>query len=135
MDAIAFRDKSAPDLYIYCLNYLASEHEEFHGQASRVIASQSYMDDIAGSSQTKAMAEATIQDIDMILESGCFKVKGWHSNCERIDNTDKPKTTILGLAWDKTTDKSGVQMPDLNAGRPRVELYYPTSRKYGTSLG
>lgn len=101
---LPFGDKSAPDLSIYCLHYIANEHLESHPRGARIIIDQTYMDDIAGSTRTKEDAMEVIHEIDAILESGCFQVKGWHSNCKDIDNTDEPQTGILGMTWEKDTD-------------------------------
>lgn len=106
---LPFGDKSAPDLSIYCLRFLADEHQEIAPLGSTVIKNQSYMDDIAGSCETEEQAEEVIHEIDRILESGLFKIKTWHSNSPELDQTGERETSILGVKWDKAGDTLSIE--------------------------
>ena len=64
------------------------------------------MDDIGGSRETTAKAKQITNDIDTILKEGHFRIKAWHSNRAEIDQSNSERhTDLLGLRWDKQTDK------------------------------
>ena len=48
--------------------------------AAQVILDNTYMDDICDSVPTKEEAHHLTRDIDSVLETGGFRVKGWVSN-------------------------------------------------------
>ena len=63
------------------------------------------MDDLATSFSSDTQAIQVKQNIDSILQSGKFAVKGWHSNSPLVDELCKtPQTEILGHCWNKTSD-------------------------------
>ena len=65
-----------------------------------------YVDDIGGSRETTAKAKQITNDIDTILKEGHFRIKAWHSNRAEIDQSNSERhTDLLGLRWDKQTDK------------------------------
>lgn len=109
---LPFGDKSAPDLSIYCLLYLAEEHREDCPRGAKVISQQTYMDDIAGSCSTSEEAEEVIHEIDRILASGKFNVKEWNSNDPRLDTSEEEDSSLLGIPWNKAADTLGVLIPE-----------------------
>ena len=63
------------------------------------------MDDLATSFSSDTQAIQVKQNIDSILKSGKFTIKGWHSNSPLVDELFKtPQTEILGHCWNKTSD-------------------------------
>lgn len=100
---LPFGDKSAPDLSIYCLLYLADEHRDSHPRGSKIISEQTYMDDIAGSAATIEEASEIIHEIDIILGAGCFNVKEWNSNEKALDTGDSEEVTLLGIPCTRET--------------------------------
>ena len=62
------------------LQKTAEENEILHPQATKAIKENSYMDDICHSVDTVEEARKQTDDIDKVLETGGFKVKGWTSN-------------------------------------------------------
>ena len=55
------------------------------------------MDDLATSFSSDTQAIQVKQNIDSILQSGKFAVKGWHSNSPLVDKLcETPQTEILG---------------------------------------
>lgn len=108
-----FGDKSAPDVSLFCLQYLAQEHAITDSRGAETILKNSYMDDILGSADSVEEAAETISEIDRILESGCFATKGWHSNAKEVETIeDEDGTGVLGVVWDKEADKLRVNEPD-----------------------
>ena len=65
------------------------ENEECFLEAVKVIESSTYMDDICESVNTSKDAQRLTKDIDTVLQSGGFKVIGWISNKELIENEHK----------------------------------------------
>ena len=64
------------------------------------------MDDLAFSVNYKKCAVKTKDEIHTILSSGSFKVKGWHSNLNTVDEfPDSDITDVLGHLWNKSEDK------------------------------
>jgi hypothetical protein len=65
-----------------------------------------YVDDVGGSCSIVQEAKRVITGIDIILESGKFEIKTWHSNKKEIDQTQNERfTDLLGHKWDKELDK------------------------------
>ena len=58
----------------------AEENKKDHPEAAEVLTNNSCMDDIFGSVDTVAQAQKLTEDLDKLLESGGFGVKGWTSN-------------------------------------------------------
>jgi hypothetical protein len=74
------------------------------------------MDDICDSVDTVEEARKQTDDIDKVLETGGFKVKGWTSNKTLKENDDNDETEmklfkgdveekVLGIEWNNHTDK------------------------------
>ena len=64
------------------------------------------MDDLAFSVNYEKCAVKTKDEIHTILSSGSFKVKGWHSNLNTVDEfPDSDVTDVLGHLWNKSEDK------------------------------
>ena len=84
--------------------------------AAQAIKDNTYVDDICDSVTTKEEALLLTKDIDSVLETGGFKVKGWVSNDNLTPEIPKeePKETmflqrksmekVLGVVWDSRTD-------------------------------
>ena len=63
------------------------------------------MDDLATSFPSDTQALKVKQNVNSILKSGKFPVKGWHSNSPLVDEfTDTAQTEILGHCWNKASD-------------------------------
>ena len=63
------------------------------------------MDDLATSFPSTEQALEEKQNINTILQSGKFAVKGWHSNFSQVDEFPEAiETEILGHRWNKSTD-------------------------------
>ena len=58
-------------------------------------------------------------ELNIILSSGKFAVKGWHSNIKDVDEfPDERFTDVLGLHWNKGLDVFQVKVPTFAA--PKV---------------
>ena len=98
------------------LRKTAEEAKEAFPAAVQVIQDNTYMDDICDSVPTKEEARDLTRDIDTILETGGFRVKGWVSNkvktLEAPTREQKAATflqggsveKVLGVVWDSSTD-------------------------------
>ena len=74
-----------------------------------------YMDDICGSVDTVAQAQTLTEDLDKVLASGGFGVKGWTSNKIFTKTEDQEKgfkmfqedveEKVLGVIWNYVTDE------------------------------
>lgn len=61
---------------------------------------------IGGARATSAKDKQITNDIDAILGKGHLQIKAWHSNHPEIDQSNGEWfTDLLGLRWDKQTDK------------------------------
>ena len=109
---LPFGDKPAPDLCVYCLHHLAEENTQIMPLGSRVLRENTYMDDILGSCSSTEEASLTISEVDKILETGRFDIKGWHSNVRELETVEEgAQTTVLGIPWDKRADSLGISEP------------------------
>ncbi|XP_068742502.1 uncharacterized protein [Montipora capricornis] len=98
------------------LRKTAEEAKEAFPAAAQVIQNNTYMDDICDSVPTKEKARDLTRDIDSVLETVGFRVKGWVSN--KVETLDPPKgeqkaatflqggivEKVLGVVWDSRTD-------------------------------
>jgi hypothetical protein len=113
---LTFGDKPAPAMAQTALRKTAKENQDVYPEAASSLKSNSYMDDICDSVTTVQEARKLTKDIDQVLKSGGFNVKGWMSNedlgnknqheCEKMkilqgETSDK----ILGVAWNNKTDR------------------------------
>ncbi|XP_068735180.1 uncharacterized protein [Montipora capricornis] len=74
-----------------------------------------YVDDIGSSKATTTEAKQIICDIDAILKKGHFQIKAWHSNRAEIDQSNGERwADLLGLRWDKQTDKFSLKRSKLD---------------------
>ena len=73
---LTFGDKPAPAMAQIALRNTAEENENDYPEAADVLTKNSYMDDICGSIDTVAQAQTLTEDLDKVLESGGFGVKG-----------------------------------------------------------
>lgn len=106
---LLFGDKPSPDLCVYCLHHLAYENLTIYPMGADALLNNTYMDDVLCSAATVDEAAEIISDVDRILESGRFLIKGWHSNERSLETVaEGEKTTVLGLHWDKQMDTLGV---------------------------
>lgn len=110
---LTFGDKPAPAMAQIAL--LKTAKEAFPA-AAQVTQNNTYMDDICESVLTKEEALDLTGDIDSVLETGSFRVKGWVSN--KVETLDARKgeqkaatfqqggsvEKVLGVVWDSSTD-------------------------------
>ena len=113
---LTFGDKPAPAMAQIALKRTAEDAKEDFTTAAQAIKDNTYMDDICDSVKTKEEALLLTKDIDSVLETGGFKVKGWVSNDTLTPEIPKeePKETmflqgesmekVLGVVWDSRTD-------------------------------
>ncbi|XP_068742038.1 uncharacterized protein [Montipora capricornis] len=78
-----------------------------------------YVDDIGSSKATTTEVKQIISDIDAILKKGHFQIKAWHSNRAEIDQSNGERwADLLGLRWDKQTDKFSLKRNKLDQMDP-----------------
>ncbi|XP_028419079.1 uncharacterized protein LOC114544723 [Dendronephthya gigantea] len=77
---LTFGDKPAPAMAQIALQKTVEEKQVDYPQTAKVIKENSYMDDICDSVGTVEEARQQTNDIDTVLATGGFKVKGWTSN-------------------------------------------------------
>ena len=105
MEKAPFGDKSAPHLAISALTLLANNYINIYSFATHVLKDTCYMDDIAFSVNNEHEAIKIEEEMNTILFSGKFSVKGWHSNSKLVDEfSDAATTDVLGYVWDKQMD-------------------------------
>ena len=109
---LTFGDK--PAMAQIALHKTAEENLCSHPQAAKAIKENSYMDDICDSVETVEKARKQTEDIDTILATGGFKVKGWTSNKTEKSDSDgdiemkmfkgDSEEKVLGIGWNNQTD-------------------------------
>ncbi|XP_033105321.1 uncharacterized protein LOC117107695, partial [Anneissia japonica] len=77
---LTFGDKPAPTMAQTALRLTARENEIEYPEAATILKRDTYMDDICPSVRTKEEASKIIHDVEKVLSSGGFSVKGWTSN-------------------------------------------------------
>ena len=112
---LTFGDKPAPAMAQIALRKTAEENKKDYPEAAEVLIKNSYMDDICGSVDTVAQAQKLTRDLDKVLDSGGFGVKGWTSNklltkTENQENEfkmfqEEVEEKVLGVIWNYVTDE------------------------------
>ena len=112
---LTFGDKPAPAMAQIALRKTAEENKKDYPEAAEVLTKNSYMDDICGSVDTVAQAQKLTRDLDKVLDSGGFGVKGWTSNklltkTENQENEfkmfqEEVEEKVLGVIWNYVTDE------------------------------
>ena len=109
---LLFGDKPAPDLSISALHFLADQYSDVYPTASNIIKHDCYMDDIAFSVSASQDVISLKKELNTILSSGKFAVKGWHSNDVKVDEfAEETVTEVLGLRWNKRLDVIQIKIP------------------------
>ena len=116
---LTFGDKPASAMAQIALRKTAEEARETNPEAAKTLLENSYVDDICDSVPNVEKAQQFTTDVDKVLASGGFKVKGWTSNhvlTEDNSNQDGSSSTgmtlltnetaekVLGLVWDHLKD-------------------------------
>lgn len=86
---LTFGEKPAPAMAQIALRKTAQDNMADYPEAAEVFTNNVYMDDICDSVDTVQEAQKLIQDIDKVLKTGGFNVKGWISNkmlTEKVNN-------------------------------------------------
>ncbi|XP_067017026.1 uncharacterized protein [Acropora muricata] len=113
---LTFGDKPAPAMEQTALRKTAEEKGNEYPEAAETLTKNSYMDDICDSVDTVKQAKKLTQDIDKVLESRGFALKGWTSykaftetqNLERGFKTpmqEEREGRVLGLERNCNTDE------------------------------
>ena len=112
---LTFGDKPAPAMAQTALRKTAEENKNDHPEAAEALTKNSYMDDICGSVDTVMQAQKLTGDLDKVLESGGFGVKGWTSNKALTKAEDQERglkvfqkeveEKVLGVVWNYHTDE------------------------------
>ncbi|XP_026747883.1 uncharacterized protein LOC113508909 [Trichoplusia ni] len=117
---VTFGTASAPYLAVRTLHQVADDEGENHPEATRVIKSDFYMDDVISGEDTAEKAIQTAQEVSQILQRGGFILSKWSSNStEFMQAIDANKRTTrvhldlkldgtvqaLGLIWNLGTDQ------------------------------
>ncbi|XP_068224543.1 uncharacterized protein [Palaemon carinicauda] len=108
MTCMGFGDRPSGIIAMLALRHTAELSVKDFPEASRVIMTNSYVDDIIHSVESKAEAFSLIRDIENVLSKGSFKIKRWtitgdneHSDFEVSQNSNE---RILGLNWQCNKD-------------------------------
>ncbi|KAK3736377.1 hypothetical protein QZH41_006148 [Actinostola sp. cb2023] len=94
----------------------AQVNKDDYPQAAKVLTDNVYMDDICESVDTVQEARKLTEDIDKVLKTGGFNVKGWTSNKKLTEKVNKEmekgmsvfqgeEEKVLGILWNYKTDK------------------------------
>ncbi|XP_068245285.1 uncharacterized protein [Palaemon carinicauda] len=108
MTCMGFGDRPSGIIAMLALRHTAELSVKDFPEASRVIMTNSYVDDIIHSVESKAEAFSLIRDIENALSKGSFEIKRWtitgdneHSDFEVSQNSNE---RILGLNWQCNKD-------------------------------
>ena len=95
---LTFGDKPAPAMAQIALRKTAEEARETNPEAAKTLLENSYVDDICDSVPNVEKAQQLTTDVDKVLASGGFKVKGWTSNHVLTeDNSNQDGSSSTGM--------------------------------------
>ena len=109
---VSFGDKPSGAIATVALRKTAEMGKDQFPEASQVILSNTYMDDIIDSVNNRTKAKQITDDIEKLLIKGAFKLKEWIYPEDRSSRHEpkipmEPSTAtekVLGVIWDPTTD-------------------------------
>ena len=81
MQVVNFGDRPSATIAMVALRKTAEMFTTLHRDASEIIISNSYMDDIVDSKPSIAEVNNIIEKINVILHQGFFKIKQWNLGC------------------------------------------------------
>ena len=97
------------------LREIGEQEIDVHPEAAETLKKNTYMDDICDSVTSLEKAEKSTDELDTVLATGGFKVKGWVSNCLEMRNVNQSeqsfkvfegasKEKVLGVIWNNSED-------------------------------
>ncbi|XP_055633567.1 uncharacterized protein LOC129773925 [Toxorhynchites rutilus septentrionalis] len=111
LNTVTYGTCSAPYVAARCLKQVAIESKARFPQASSVIETDFYMDDmVTGLDDLDELIELK-EEITAILNDAGFKLHKWNSNSSALvpDDRKKDEVKILGLRWNSKVDVFGFQ--------------------------
>ncbi|XP_063593160.1 uncharacterized protein LOC134770218 [Penaeus indicus] len=109
LTSMGFGDKPSGIIAMLALKHTAELWMEKYPDAASMIISNSYVDDIIQSVESKEKALQLIQETEKILSYGNFKVKQWimtgDVDKDDLDFSENEGDKILGLYWDLLTKR------------------------------
>ncbi|UYV77734.1 hypothetical protein LAZ67_15002083 [Cordylochernes scorpioides] len=134
----------APYLAIRTLMQLATDKELLFPEASKIIKTDFYVDDLLSGATTIEEAKVLIDDIRKILLSGGFCIRKWMSNVPEVlsevpealkahdsyEIGDNSSVKILGINWNPSTDNFTITVNSLKDVYSKRQLLSDISRIY-----
>lgn len=121
LTTVTYGTRAAPFLAMMTLRKLAADEREHFPEASKVIETAFYMDDLLHGTDTVEEGMKLISDLISLMKSGGFNLRKWSSNEQALlDNLKSEKNNsedniftfktddiskTLGLCWNSTKDK------------------------------
>ncbi|XP_055528110.1 uncharacterized protein LOC129720646 [Wyeomyia smithii] len=115
LNTVTYGTCSAPFAATRCLQQLAIENEERYPEASNVIKTDFYMDDVLTGHDDPERLIQTKNEMSTILKSAGFELHKWKANDPSIvpDDGSTSIVKILGMFWDTRADMFGFRA-DIN---------------------
>ncbi|UYV80538.1 hypothetical protein LAZ67_19000508 [Cordylochernes scorpioides] len=134
----------APYLAIRTLMQLATDKELLFPEASKILKTDFYVDDLLSGATTIEEAKVLIDDIRKILLSGGFCIRKWMSNVPEVlsevpealkahdsyEIGDNSSVKILGINWNPSTDNFTITVNSLKDVYSKRQLLSDISRIY-----
>ena len=125
MTSVSFGDRPAAAMATLALKKTAEMNMKRYPRAATIILSNTYVDDIVDSLDSKEQCEKVPSEIEQILQTGNFKIKEWHMSelntendvLNRLLNVNQK---VLGMFWDV----------ELDAFRFKSDLSFATRNKW-----
>lgn len=124
---VTYGVSAAPFLALRCIKQLVEDHGILYPNASKVLSSNIYVDDIITGAYSLAQAQHLKDELVQLLQMGCFDLRKWSSNTPQLLETIEPahreplKTTkdesqqiisVLGILWNPITDTFILRTPE-----------------------
>ena len=112
LTTVTFGDRPAGTIAAVALKKTAEMHKDEHPIAANIIQTNTYVDDIADSFETKNETNLRAQEVSDVLKSGGFHIKEWIFSDEEEDGQDCHMrctagdfdSAILGCKWNTKSD-------------------------------
>lgn len=101
LNTVTFGMSCSPFLAMRTLNELAEVEQRRFPEASKLIKSQIYMDDILGTCHSVEEALKLQKELIELLQAGGFELRKWASNCSELLDTVPAADRQMPLVFDK----------------------------------
>lgn len=122
LNTVTFGLSSSPYLAMRSLNELADRESDRYPNASRLVKSQVYIDDIIGTCHSVTSALELQRELIELLKSGGFELRKWASNSSELLNAISENEAQMPLSFDDKCEPHFIKVLGLQ-WHPQIDTF------------